>query len=386
MNENARLTPSRLALARKRRGLTLVRLSEVSGLSTRSLSSYENGRDLPSPPTVELLARALGLECDFLVGPDIEDIPVDRISFRALSKMTSSQRDMAVAVSRIAAVINDWVEERFKLPTLDVPTLPGCPPDRAASRVRNAWGLGVAPIGNLIHLLETKGARVFSLPERCYEIDAFSFYWNSRPYVLLNTTKSAERSRFDVAHELGHLVLHSEHEVPHGREAEQAANLFASSFLMPEEGLLAQRLHNANVARIVQAKQKWRVSAMALNTRLQEIGLVTEWGYRTNARDLSRRGYRRGEPESDLRHEASQLLMKVFRWFNTDDRVSLARLSKDIGVRVSELNDYMFGLVPTVLAGEGTSSHTSRPPLLEVVDNTGSGDGKKHPLPNRRFN
>ena len=52
------ITPSRLALARKRRGLTLVRLAEATGVSTRSLSAYESGRQQPAPQTTRALARA----------------------------------------------------------------------------------------------------------------------------------------------------------------------------------------------------------------------------------------------------------------------------------------------------------------------------------------
>jgi Zn-dependent peptidase ImmA (M78 family)/DNA-binding XRE family transcriptional regulator len=363
------LTPSRLVLARKRKGLTLVRLAEIAGVSTRSLSLYENGRLQPSTQTTEALASALDVAQGFLRAPELEEIPVDRVSFRALSKMTASQRDVALAAARIAVVINEWIEERFKLPNSDVPTLPGRSPEAAAERLRGLWGLGVAPISNMIHLLESHGVRVFSLPERCYEIDAFAFYWKARPFVLLNTSKSGERGRFDGAHELGHLILHSEHEIPHGKEAEQQANDFASALLMPREGVLAQRLHNATVDRVIAGKRRWKISAMALNYRLHELGLLTEWGNRTNAANLSRLGYRRGEPNGIAR-ETSQLLSKVFRQLQPD-RVTLAHLAIDLGLSVQELNDYVFGLVPTAVIGGGQT--IAQPPAALKVVRSASG-------------
>ena len=91
------LTPSRLAIARKRRGLTLTRLSELTGLSTHSLSVYENGHQTPTEETLLLLARVLAITPDFLAGHDVEEIPPDAVSFRALSKMTARQRDSARA-------------------------------------------------------------------------------------------------------------------------------------------------------------------------------------------------------------------------------------------------------------------------------------------------
>jgi len=151
---------------------------------------------------------------------------------------------------------------------------------------------GVAPLGNLVRLLEAHGARVYSLAADCAAVDAFSFVWRQTPYVLLNTAKSGERGRFDAAHELGHLVLHSEHRVPHGPDAEQEANRFAAAFLMPRASVLAHGLPDAGIDRILTTKQTWRVAAMALTHRLHELDLLTDWGYRTACVDLSRRGYR----------------------------------------------------------------------------------------------
>ena len=69
--------------------------------------------------------------------------------------------------------------------------------------------------------------RVFSLAENTKNVDAFSCWRNDEPYVFLNTFKSTERSRFDSAHELGHLVLHRHGGAKQGRSAEYEAHLFA---------------------------------------------------------------------------------------------------------------------------------------------------------------
>jgi len=79
-------------------------------------------------------------------------------------------------------------------------------PEEAAVTLRRLWGLGNAPIPNMIHLLESKGIRVFSLAEETREVDAFCTWYESKPFTFLNTIKSAERSRFEAAHELGHLM------------------------------------------------------------------------------------------------------------------------------------------------------------------------------------
>ena len=68
--------------------------------------------------------------------------------------------------------------------------------------IRSMWGIGERPIRNTIHLLELHGVRVFALAAETAVVDAYSFWRNDVPYILLNTGKSAERSRMDAAHEL----------------------------------------------------------------------------------------------------------------------------------------------------------------------------------------
>jgi Zn-dependent peptidase ImmA (M78 family) len=358
------ITPSRLTLARKRRGLTLVRLAEAAGVSTRSLSAYENGQQQPAPQTARALARALGVPAAFLAAPEIEEIPAGSASFRALSKMTAAQRDAACSAGRMALLISDWIEERFVLPAADVPSLPGEDPETAAEVVRARWGLGQAPVSNVIHLLESRGVRVFSLAGECAAVDAFSLYWHGTPFVFLNTMKSGERGRFDGAHELGHLVLHTDHRQPHGPDAEQEANRFAAAFLMPAASVAAARLAGATVDQILAAKRAWDVSAMALTHRLHELGLLTDWGYRTACVSLSRLGYRRDEP-GGIPRESSQLLSKVFRALR-DDGVPPRRIARDLAMSVAELNSHVFGLVPTALPG-GTPSGPPRRPQLRLI-------------------
>src|SRR5262245_4124313 len=106
------LTPSRLVVARKRRGLTLTRLAQLADLSTHSISVYENGHQSPSDENLYRLAKALDVSPAFLCDSDVDEIPEDAVSFRALSKMTARQRDRALAAGRIALLINDWIDAR----------------------------------------------------------------------------------------------------------------------------------------------------------------------------------------------------------------------------------------------------------------------------------
>jgi Zn-dependent peptidase ImmA (M78 family) len=95
---------------------------------------------------------------------------------------------------------------------------------------------------------------VFSLAENTKNVDAFSCWRNGEPYVFLNTFKTTERSRFDAAHELGHLVLHKHGGPKQGRSAEHEAHLFAASFLMPEDDVLATIPYVVGLDGIVRSK------------------------------------------------------------------------------------------------------------------------------------
>ena len=56
------------------------------------------------------------------------------------------------------------------------------------------------------------------MAENTVTVDAFSVWREYTPYIFLKLMKTAEHSRFDAAHELGHLVLHR-HGGPKGRLA-----------------------------------------------------------------------------------------------------------------------------------------------------------------------
>jgi Zn-dependent peptidase ImmA (M78 family)/DNA-binding XRE family transcriptional regulator len=366
------ITPSRLRLARKRRGLTIVKLARQVGVSTRSLSGYENGTQQPTAEVMRLLATSLRIPPGFLQAEDIDEVPVAAVSFRALSKMTASQRDAALSAGRLAMLLEQWITARFKLPEPDLPSLPDRDPEMAAGIVRARWGLGEAPIRNVIHLLESRGVRVFSLPLECAATDAFSlFRREATPFVFLNTAKTAERIRFDGCHELGHLVLHPQYKAPYGPEAELAANRFAAEVLMPRASVVGYPLRNATVDRILEARRIWKVSAMALTHRLRELELLSEWGYWNACRHLSSMGYRRSEP-GGIQQESSQVLTKVFRAIR-EDGLHVGDIANDLQMSSEDLTASVLGLAPIALEG-GNHSGPRVNPSLKLVQGAGSID------------
>lgn len=337
------VTPSRVALARQRRGLPASRLAKDLGVARQTLAAWEAGAQAPSRENLLALAERLGFPAGFFAGPDVEPLPPGAVSFRAMSKMTASTRDVSLAAGRTALLVNDWLEARYRLPDADIPTLGLHSPSQAADMVRQRWGLGSAPVSNMTHLLESKGVRIFALPPECRTVDAYSLHWFGRPLVMVSPGKSAERRRFDLAHELGHLVLHAEREQFQGQQAEDDANRFASAFLIPRDGLLGRPLRRATLDTVLHERSRWKVAAMALTHRMNELGFLTDWEYRNLCVELSRRGYRRSEP-GGIPHETSLLLSKVLAAQRAKN-VGLAEIALQVGLTVQELSHHLHGLV-----------------------------------------
>lgn len=340
------LSPSRLRVARKRRGLNKARLAEAVGLDLRAVTALERGDREPRPETLGRIARALDFPPAFFTGPDLHEPTAVTASFRSLSRMSAAVREGALAAGAIAFLLNDWIEARFDLPTPDLLDLGREEPEAAAITLRRHWGLGEAPVRNMVHLLEARGVRVFSLAESSADVDAFSLWREGTPFTFLNTLKSAEHGRFDAAHELGHLVLHR-HGGPQGREAEGEANRFAAAFLMPRGGVLAEAPRLVTPDALVRLKHRWTVSAAALNHRLHALGLVDDGRYRSLCIEIAARGWRTVEPEP-ARRETSQLLAKVFAALR-DEGVGKAEVARRLHLDERELDRLVFGLVMVAL-------------------------------------
>lgn len=215
------------------------------------------------------------------------------------------------------------MERRFELPPVALPDLRHeRDPEPAAAAVRQHWGLGQQPIRNLVHLLESKGIRVFSLS-------------------------------IDAAHELGHLLLYR-HAAPAGREAEAQADAFASAFLMPRWSILAHAPRFVTLDQLIRLKRIWTVSLSALTYRLHAVRLLSDWHYRGLCIEISQRGFRKSEPEEAPR-ESSQALAKVFAALRADG-LTKNDVAAQVGVHPSEIDQFAFGLMLVSLtdtAGHG---------------------------------
>lgn len=350
--QRALFNPDRLDLARRRRGLTRRKLCESVGIAPKSLVRYFNDEREPGTEIVGRLAKTLRFPAKFFYGPTPDEASQEGPSFRALSRLTARQRDRAVAAGTLGMCLSDWIDQRFGLPEPSIPQYEYNDPETTAMEVRAQWGLGERPVRNITHLLELHGARVFSLSEDTKNLDAYSFWRGETPFIFLDTGKSAERSRMDAAHELGHLVLHSRGGPQNNRQAEQEAQQFAAAFLMPRGSVLGRVRPGSTVQQIIEAKHYWIVSVANLTYRLRQLGLLTSYQYTQAFIEIGQRDYRTREPEPALR-ERSQVLEKVFGRLR-DRGISVAQVADELAIYPEELGSLLFGLVrfPVSVRGE----------------------------------
>jgi Zn-dependent peptidase ImmA (M78 family)/DNA-binding XRE family transcriptional regulator len=345
----------RLSLARKRRRLTGKGLAELAGISAITVSRLENGENQPDEETIAKLARALSYPIEFFSDDDPEEIDTNSVSFRSLSKMSAKERDAAIAAGVLGLQLSDWVEHEFRLPEANILDLSyETDPEAAARSLRQCWGLGEKPIGNVLGLLEVNGILVFSLAENTAAVDAFSFWRNERPFIFLNNYKTAEHSIYDSVHELGHLAMHR-HAGPQAgtqpsRAAEREANQFAAAFLMPENDVRSRAPRFITVDKIIEAKRRWRVSAMAMAYRLNALGLLSDWQYKSACIELGRRGFRSGEP-GGIEREASRIWQKILTQLWAERRTK-NEIADNLHIPLDELEGLIWGLAGPAIRPE----------------------------------
>jgi Zn-dependent peptidase ImmA (M78 family)/transcriptional regulator with XRE-family HTH domain len=330
--------PRRLALARSAAGKTKSDLARDLDLSPASISQYEAGNTSPRAAVVAEMALVLGVHPRYFEQTTgrRQVSPASRSFFRSLRATRQWERDEADALSEHVYDVVFFIESRVTLPSPDVPSLPVRADasrgdvEQVAATLRQHWDVAAGrPIANVVRLMESRGVFVCRPPAVSTRVDAFSRWFDARPLVVLSDGKRDKaRSRFDAAHELGHLVMHHEPEFS-DRVQERQAHAFAAAILMPAaevmEDLPNRPPRGGDWERLKEAQQRWGVSIAALLYRAKELGTLSDATFRramTRYNELrlgTHDGTALGTPESPrLLPEAVQTLMSHNHWTYDD--------------------------------------------------------------------
>ncbi len=308
----------RLRVAREAAGKTQSELAVAVGVNATTISQYEKGHAKPSPAKLSELALHLQVPVEFF-GPDhpLADAVAAPGFYRKLKSAPAAQRHEAAAKAvllwDLVCAIERWVE----LPRADVPSK-ALPADadkheleEAAEHVRLAWALPHGPLPHLVRLIEAHGVVVARITTGTSKLDAFSRAFPQRQVIVLTSDKGDRaRGRFDAAHELGHLVMHTD--VPEDAGfVEPQANAFASAFLMPAADIIDELPNRLHWPTFFDLKRRWGVSLQALLMRARTLEVMSDDAYVRAMKAVSARGWRKREPVNLGPPEAPSLLERA---------------------------------------------------------------------------
>ena len=323
MNHNE-FQGSRLKAARLLRAKTITALAEDIGISKQSISLYENGENKPEYMRTVAMAKALDVPVAFFFSRDHCQTTTPSTYFRSLTSATKLNRMAQSIRLEYVAKMYEALLTYVDFPTLDLPHIDYSgiynlydehslndmrdEIDAVAIRLRDYWGIGSGPIDDLQYTLESHGIIVTGFDTSNDDIDAFSQRTILNGYdicfIAVDQGRKPEgRIRFDMAHELGHLLIHPGSDDIDSLSKEEfklretEANMFASAFLLPHNtfGEEVSR-YPTELEYYLWLKDKWRVSIQAMMYRARQLNCITGNQFQYMMRQISKRGWRKAEP------------------------------------------------------------------------------------------
>ncbi|RPK02404.1 hypothetical protein EH11_01734 [Bacillus subtilis] len=348
------IVPERIRMGREAKGMTTREFADRIGVSHQMVSKYENGQSMPTPSLLDKMILELNLPFRFFLKPLNENITGKPVFFR--SRAISSKKLKKIHEIKLEWLIEvqHYLDNILDFPSVNLPSnvknnsffqpLDFEDIDEIAMQLREAWGLNAGPISNLILLMEKNGIVVSKVTMADIKIDACSA-WDKqgRPFILLgNNKRSFSRSRFDLAHELGHLILHRHLKLNEFNDKkiynrlEEEADYFASSFLLPKESFMEEFI-SSSLEYFISMKKRWKLSIQALVYRASSLNLISDNQKSYLWRQISSKGWRKGEPFEPAIEEIPVLLKQAFDLIIEHQVKSKNQLAEEISLNIEEI-------------------------------------------------
>jgi Zn-dependent peptidase ImmA (M78 family)/DNA-binding XRE family transcriptional regulator len=345
----------RLKLARAAAGLSLRDLAAKidNRVSAQQIGKYERDQDVPGSGVLIALSHALGVSVDYVVGD--QEMVLEGVEFR--KKQITSKKEQSQIQAQALHLIERYlmVEEILGLPSAEwekpreapFPVVEIGEADRAAQYLREHWNLGTDPIPNLVELLEERGIKVLVVASE-ENIDGLAArVRRSRgepvPIIVIRRGVHGERQRFNLAHELGHMVMDVQGD---DKFREKAAHRFAGAFLMPAEALWSNvGRHRSSVSwgELFALKKLCGASVQAITYRCADLGIFPPALSQRLFREFSRRGFR-SAPNYEPEHLAEEIPSRFDRLCYralAEGAISEPKTAELLNITVHELNRRM---------------------------------------------
>jgi Zn-dependent peptidase ImmA (M78 family) len=347
----------RLQIAREFRGLTQTQLGEKVAASPALVSLCEgNKKREPSGDLVEAFGEVLGFGPDFFYS-DLKDIFLEsECNFRHRRSAAERLKARVRAHGTLLGIVVAKLRTLFKFPKFDVPVIAAMEVEeieRAAETCREHWRLGLdSPILHVGRILENAGVPIITNVMQAKEIDAFSRKGQTTLIFLNQFVPSTSRWAFDIAHECGHLVMHSGIQTG-SKETEAAADRFASSFLLPRYAFTREfgRVNRISWPHVFEMKRRWRVSVAAIIRRSYHLGLLNAVGYRQAYKYISFKGWNVGEPqEADFK--APELFVPALQSLGKKVKLTLNELCNEMHFQPETFREVTGVEIPRLVSGK----------------------------------
>lgn len=344
--------PERLKQLRLSADMTQTELAEKLECAAGNISKWEKGDSCPSAQSFNRLCEIFFTTKKWLLEAPVQGHKTNPSFYRSQVSTHKSSWEIGRVRLNWLEEISYKLQEALEFPPVDIPLFEGDDArliddsdiERLATNFREKWGLGNGPIKDVVHTLEKSGVIVARDEIGYVKMDGIS-KWSlvdNRPYVLLAADKAAPvRNRFDAAHELGHIVLHSkisnEQYLSHYDLIERQAHRFASAFLMPAESF-SHEVSYATLDTFHSMKPRWNVSIASMIKRCIDLELVSpEAGIRLwKAR--SARGWVKSEPLDDsIPFEQPKLLSRSVQMLVENKILSKDQLRNELGLPTARL-------------------------------------------------
>lgn len=296
-----RINHKQLVFAREYRGYSQTQLSsKIVGLSQPNLSKFEKGLNTLSDDIIYKIMSFLDFPTEFLKKNISNE--TETAHYRKRSTITKKDRNRIEYSRKMIGYIIDEMADSlywpdFTLKSLDIED--GYTPLYVANHTRKLLGLKPdQPIKKICHLLEKNGIIIVELNEM-EKFDGVSFITDEgSPVIVINKNFSNDRKRFTIAHELGHLLMHSINSpaIPEYRNSklENETNTFASEFLMPKNAI-KNSLYDLKLSYLVELKRYWLTSMASIIRRSKDLGCISKETYTYLNIEFSRKGLRKNE-------------------------------------------------------------------------------------------
>ena len=218
----------------------------------------------------------------------------------------------------------------------------------AAQQTRQHWSLGEGPISNITLLCENNGVIITAFPMNAKDLDAFSTWdpVDQRPYIVLGKDdQSAFRTRFNVCHELAHLVLHRDVSQPELNDrnyfkiVEGQADRFAAAFLTPA-ATFSQEIRRPTLDGFRALKPRWKTSIKQMIHRAQDLNIISVEEARGLYINYNRRRWNIEEPIDDVgKIEEPRLVRRVFEAVIENSILERTQLAAELPFNTDEIEE-----------------------------------------------